>query len=88
MGKTSGVISRIAKPVPPEVMTRFNFSVSAHCFICDCIAEISSGTILTEETDQIFGNSAKTSRKVGPDRSVDISREAVSLTLQNVRLNW
>ena len=76
------MISRIAKPVPPEVMTRFNFSVSAHSFTCDCIAEISSGTILTEETDQIFGNSEKRSLNVGPDRSVDASWEAVSLTIQ------
>ena len=74
--------SRIANPVPPDVMIRFNLSVSVHCFTWDWISEISSGTILREDTDQTSGDSEKTVCKVGPDRSVDASFDAVSLTLR------
>lgn len=79
--RTSGVISRIANPVPPEVMMRFNPSMSAHDFTCDWIGDTSSGTMAKEETTQVSGSSEKMSFRTGPDRSVDASLEAVSLTL-------
>jgi hypothetical protein len=79
---TSGVISRIAKPVPPVVMIKFNPSISAHDFTWDWIAVSSSGTIVSELTDHMSGDSEKTSFSVGPDRSVDASLEAVSLTYE------
>lgn len=74
------MISRIAKPVPPEVMMRFNRSVSVHAFTLDWIAETLSGTMWREATDQVSGDSEKISFRVGPDRSVDASCDAVSET--------
>ena len=59
---------------------RFKFSVSVHDLTCDWIKEISSGTILRDVTDQISGDSENISLTVGPDRSVDASWDAVSLT--------
>jgi hypothetical protein len=79
--RTSGVISRIANPVPPEVMMRFNPSMSAHDFTCNWIGDTSSGTMANDETTQTSGSPAKMSFSKGPDRSVDSSLEAVSLTL-------
>jgi hypothetical protein len=77
---TSGVISRTANPVPPEVMMRFNPSMSAHDFTCDWIGDTSSGTMAKEETTHTSGSPAKVSLSILPDRSVDASFEAVSLT--------
>jgi len=39
-----------------------------------------------ELTDQISGDSENMSLRIGPDRSVDASFEAVSLTLQMLKL--
>src|SRR5277367_5402966 len=78
-GGTSGVTSRIANPVPPVVMMRLRFW-DVHCVIWDWIAGIESGTIVKAVTIQVWGNSPKRSLRMGPDRSVDASFEAVSLT--------
>jgi hypothetical protein len=74
------VTSRIAKPVPPEVMIKFKPSLSAQFLTWSWICGISSGTILREDMDQISGSWSKMSLSIGPDRSVEASREAVSLT--------
>jgi len=73
------VTSRIANPVPPVVMMRLRFW-DVHCVIWDWIAGIESGTIVRAVTIQVWGNSPKRSLRMGPDRSVDASFEAVSLT--------
>ena len=62
-------------------MIRFNPSVSVQDLTCDWISESSSGTILREETDHVDKSWAKTSWRIGPERSVEASRDAVSLTV-------
>ena len=50
------------------------------------MAGVLSGTIVIEWMDHVSGDAEKTSRRIGPERSVDESLEAVSLTKKNLEI--
>jgi hypothetical protein len=72
-------MSRIANPVPPVVIMRLRFW-AVHWVIWDWIAEIESGTMEREATVQVSGDSRKVLVRIEPERSVEGSWDAVSLT--------